>query len=69
MKRENLYLCMKYGPFRFAKNISCRRNFRGFLEGIFKHNRNSTCKIENCDLPKRKFKYLNENVPKEVIDK
>lgn len=65
---EFLYLCMNQDPFRFAKNIACSRLFVKFLSKFFKIHRNPSCQIKNSNHAKIKFKYINEHVPKEVID-
>ncbi|TKJ21325.1 MAG: hypothetical protein CEE43_10360 [Promethearchaeota archaeon Loki_b32] len=65
---EFLYICMNHDPFKFAKNIACSRLFGKFLSKFFKIHRNPSCQIKNCDYIKIKFKYINGNVPKEVID-
>lgn len=65
---EFLYLCMNQNPFRFAKNIACGRLFEKFIANFFKTHRNTSCQIKNSNHPKIKFKYINENVPKEVMD-
>lgn len=65
---EFLYLCINQDPFRFAKNIACSHLFKKFLSKFFKIHRNPSCQIKNSNHAKIKFKYINEHVPKEVID-
>ncbi len=65
---EFLLLCMNQDPFRFAKNIAFSHLFRKFLSKFFKTHKNPSCQIKNSNHSKIKFKYINKNVPKEIID-